>query len=109
MDQYLENHYGACFTDYGYEKFFNISGVSFNYSVEAEQANDKLKTDKISVGQDKENPQRYQFEVTIKYTDVPNENDTRDINGRVEMENEKFDSLDSNDDNGLLQEMMNQQ
>ncbi|MGX7394692.1 hypothetical protein [Carnobacterium mobile] len=109
LDQYLEDHYGAYFTDYGYEKFFNTSGVGFNYSVEAEQANYKLKTDKISVVQDKEDPQRYQFEVTVEYTDASNENDTRNISGRVEMENEQINSLDINDDNGLLQEMMSQQ
>lgn len=109
LDQYLEDNYGEYFTDYGYEKFFITSGEGFNYSVEAEQANYTLTTDKISVVQDEENSQRYQFEVTVNYTDASNENGTSNISGRVEMENEKINSLNINDDNGLLQEMMDKQ
>lgn len=106
LDQYLEDNYGEYFTDYGYEKFFTTTGVGLNYSVEADHANYSITPDEVSVVQDEENPNRYQFEVTVTYTNANNEDNTGTIIGRVEMKNEKIDSLDINDDNGLLQEMM---
>lgn len=106
LDQYLEDNYGEYFTDYGYEKFFTTTGVGLNYSVEADHANYSITPDEVSVVQDEENPDRYQFEVTVTYTNANNEDNTGTIIGRVEMKNEKIDSLDINDDNGLLQEMM---
>lgn len=106
LDKYLEDNYGAYFTDYGYEKFFTTSGVGLNYSVEADHANYSIIPDEVSVVQDEENSDRYQFEVTVTYTNANNEDNTGTIIGRVEMKNEKIDSLDINDDNGLLQEMM---
>uniref|UniRef100_UPI0034506274 hypothetical protein n=1 Tax=Carnobacterium sp. TaxID=48221 RepID=UPI0034506274 len=106
LDKYLEDNYGAYFTDYGYEKFFTTSGVGLNYSVEADHANYSITPDDISVVQDEDKPERYQFEVTVSYTDANNEDNTSTIIGRVEMESEKINSLDINDDDGLLQEMM---
>ena len=106
LNQYLEDKYGDYFTDYGYEKFFTTTGVGLNYSVEADYAGYSIVTDEVSVVQDEDKPERYQFEVTVTYTDTNKDNNTSTINGRVEMKDEKIDSLDINDDNGLLQEMM---
>lgn len=106
LNQYLEDKYGDYFTDYGYEKFFTTTGVGLNYSVEADSAGYSIVTDEVSVIQDEDKPERYQFEVTVTYTDANKENNTSTISGRVEMKDEKIDSLDVNDDSGLLQEMM---
>lgn len=106
LNQYLEDKYGDYFTDYGYEKFFTTTGVGLDYSVEADSAGYSIVTDEVSVIQDEDKPERYQFEVTVTYTDANKENNISTISGRVEMKDEKIDSLDVNDDSGLLQEMM---
>lgn len=109
LDKYLEDNYKEYFTDYGYNKFFITSGEGYRYSDEANKANYILTTDKINVVQDEENMERYEFDVTVKYTNESNREGSSIVNGRVEMDNGKINSLNINNDEGLLKEMMSSQ
>ena len=109
FDDYIEDKYGEYFTDYGFEKFFITSGEGYRYSDEADKANYILTTDKINIVQDEENMERYEFDVTVKYTNESNREGSSIVNGRVEMDNDKIDSLNINNDEGLLEEMMSNQ
>lgn len=106
FDQYIEENYGEYFTDYGFEKFFITSGEGYRYSDEADKANYTLAPEDISIIQDEKNDQRYEFDVTVKYIDEKNDEGTRVLNGRVEMDDGKINSLNINDDEGLLKEIM---
>lgn len=106
FDQYIKENYGEYFTEYGFEKFFITSGEGYRYSDEADKANYTLMPESIRIVQDEKNEQRYEFDVTVKYIDEKNEEGTRILNGRVEMDEGKIDSLNINDDEGLLKEMM---
>ncbi|WP_414839594.1 hypothetical protein [Carnobacterium sp. TMP28] len=109
FDDYIEDKYGEYFTDYGFEKFFITSGEGYRYSDEADKANYILTTDKINIVQDDKNVDRFEFDVTVNYTNESNREGSSIVNGRVEMDNGKINSLNINNDEGLLEEMMSNQ